>query len=265
MFKQKYIEYLKDVMSDFVPDGYTLKIVEEVGFGANTKPNEKFTIYVYVKFGVGNKQTNANNIINQPITLSAKSEAGDFRVATEILEKFFLTYSKTINTIVDGENTYTVWNDYNTPNVISTIENIGIAQRVTVMMFGRISYSLNLLIGAKYSLSLDNTNFTQYTLIQPQRIYNTQATTPQKINSNYGSTELDGSNIVFSFSLMLDTSAICLKLLDMSFNGGSEILYVKTEYSPTIIYNGTYRVTQVSNIHDNQTYDNLLNITLMKV
>lgn len=265
MFKKNYIINLQTLLSDLTPEGYKIKVVEEFGFGAKSGLGEKFTIYCYVKFGVGSKQLNTTDRINQPVIFTIKSEGGDFRTAKEIFDNFFLTYSRTISQLnIDGD-TYNLWHNYNTPVIQSGVEQVGIHQRVTIIMTGVVSYSLSKIIGVKYYLALQDSGFIEVQTINPQTTYNTQPITPHKLGQQTGYAKIEGANNSFVFTMLLDNSPVALKLLETSILGRTLTMVLKIEYPNNLIYNVNCRVTSVSNSHDTASGDNILNVTLMPI
>lgn len=264
MFKKKYIEYLQEQLNQFVPEGYSIKVVEEYGFGANINNSEKFKIYVYVKFGVGAKQLNTSDRINQPVIFSIKSEGGDFRVAKDIFENFFLTYSKSVSELeIEGE-IYQVWHNYNTPVVQSGVEQIGLVQRIPIIMTGVVSYSKSKLIGVKYSISFDGgETYEEIQVINPQTTFSAITTTPQYLGNDSNFAEVEGFSNTISFSMLADNSDTSKYFISNAFFGTILEVWVKVEYNSSIRFILKYVVTNVINSHDSATGDNILQVTLM--
>lgn len=265
MFKKKYIEYLQEQLNQFVPEGYSIKVVEEYGFGANINNSEKFKIYVYVKFGVGAKQLNTSDRINQPVIFSIKSEGGDFRVAKDIFENFFLTYSKSVSELeIEGE-IYQVWHNYNTPVVQSGVEQIGLVQRIPIIMTGVVSYSKSKLVGVKYYVSMNNgATYEEIQVVNPQLGYVAKPVTPQYLGTMESKTEIEGATNSLSFSMLADTSFFSKQIIDLTIFGGIADFIIKIKYNfGEMEYVNKYIVTSVTNTYDNGTGDNVLNITMM--
>lgn len=270
MFKQSYISYLQTQLNGLTPEGYSIKVIEEYGFGSSGGLGEKFKIYCYVKFGVGSKQTNTTDRINQPVIFTIKSEGGDFRTAKEIFDNFFLTYSRTVSQLeIDGES-YNLWHNYNTPVVQSGVEQVGIHQRMTIIMTGVVSYSLEKIIGVKYKAALEippngEPIFHDVAVINPQTQYNTQVITPQYLNKNFGYAEIEGANNSISFQMLLDKSDLAKMLLETSIYGTPLKIIMMIEYTTELSYTFYARVTSVANTHDTPSGDNILTVTCMPI
>lgn len=269
MFKQSYLEFLRSELQALTPSGYTIKVVEEYGSGASRSP--KFEIKCYVKFGVGSKQINTSDRINQPVMFTVLSEGDDFRVANGIFNDFFYMVSRTHTTLNIDDQTYDLWHNYNTPIVQAGVNQDGTFERKTILMTGVVSYSLEKVIGVKYKIaeipSSDHIQpyFIDVAVINPQTQYNTQVITPQYLNSKFGYAEIEGANNTFTFQMLLDKTSICKKLLDTSIKGTPLKIILWIEYNSDLIYTSFARVTSVVNSHDTATGDNILTVTCMPI
>ncbi len=268
MFKEKYIEFLRSELQSLVPDGYSIKVIEEYGYGASRSP--KFEIKCYVKFGVGSKQINSSDRINQPVMFSVLSEGDDFRVANGIFNDFFHLISRTHSTLdIDGE-IYNLWHNYNTPIVQAGVNQDGTYQRKTILMTGVVSYSREKVIGVTYRIGtkiLPNgqPNFVVVNVINPQTQYNTQPITPQYLNVDFGYAEIEGANNSYTFQMLLDKTELSQKLLETSIKGTPLKLIFEITYTDELYYGFYAVVTSVVNSHDNGTGDNILTVTCMPI
>lgn len=268
MFKDKYIEFLRNELQNLVPDGYTIKVIEEYGSGATRSP--KFEIKCYVKFGVGSKQINTNDRINQPVMFTVLSEGDDFRVANGIFNDFFYMLSRTHTTLdIDGQ-IYDLWHNYNTPIVQAGVNQDGTFERKTILMTGVVSYSLEKVIGVKYKIALEippsgNPDFVEVAVINPQTQYNTQAITPQYLNDEFGYAEIEGANNSYTFQMLLDKTELSRKLLETGIKGTPLKLIFEITYTEELYYGFYTVVTSVVNSHDTATGDNILTVTCMRI
>ncbi len=265
MFKEKYIDWVRNELLTFLPEGYSLKVVEEQGYGASDSP--KFEIVVYVKFGVGGKQTNATNRINQPVIFTVKSEGSDFRTANEILNNFFLWHSRTRTMLeLTVGDAYDLWHVYYTPVIQTGIEQIGTYQRSTIILTGLVSYSQASLIGVKYSIKkLEDIDYTELDVINPQSQYNTQNLTPQYVNEDVGMTEIEGANNSISFTMLAGNNIISKELIEISIIGTLKKYTLKIEYTPTLAFTFDVVPTSVVVSHDTASGDNILTVNLSRV
>jgi len=260
VFKEKYIDFIRSELLTLLPDGYTLKVVEEMGGGAKESP--KFQIVVYVKFGVGSKQTNTTSRINQPVIFSVVSEGGDFRVARKMLQEFFEYNSKTHSSLLTDNGTYDLWHNYNTPVVQTGIDQIGTYQRMTVLLTGLVSYSKTALTGVKYYLKhLEDLNYTELEVINPQTQYNTQNLTPQYINEDVGKYEIEGANNTVSLSMLAGNDAFSKELIETSIIGTTRKYMLKIWFSDDLTFEFLCVPTTVANSHDTASGDNIITAT----
>jgi hypothetical protein len=255
MFKKAYLEYLRETIKTLTPDGYTVKIVEELGVASGINP--KFNVICYVKFGAATKQVNASDRINQPLIFSIFSEAENFKVAEQIFRLFFLTVSRTHSTLKIEEVNYDLWHSYSSPSMQTGFMQIGEYQRANIIMTGVVSYSKEKIIGVKYYL-----DDVEIQAVNPQSQYNTQATTPQTSGENTGKVLLEGANNSYTFTLLMDKSIVVKKLRDTSVLGNPYSGVLKIVY-PDKTYTINVRATSVINVGDNNTGDNILTVALM--
>jgi len=264
MFKENYLNYVRTELLNLLPDGYSVKVVEEQGYGAKASP--KFEIVVYVKFGVGSKQTNSSNRITQPVILTVKSEGGDFRIANGMLNDFFLLNSKTHSTTTIDNAVYDLWHNYNTPVIQTGIEQIGTYQRTTILLTGVITYSKGLNVGVKYYLkSYEALDYQELAVINPQSQFNTQSLTPQYVNEEEGKHEIEGANNIITFMMLANQDALSNEFIETSFIGTPRVYMLKVEYSATHFYEIKCKPTAIANSHDTASGDNILTITLGSV
>lgn len=257
MFKKEYLKYLKTELEKLTPDGYSIKVVEEIGAGANI--NSKFNVFCYVKFGSATKQNNASDRINQPLIFNIFSEGQDFRVAEQIFNLFFLTVSKTHTTLTIDEEIFDLWHFYNSPTLQSGFIQIGEYQRANIIMTGVVSYSKEKIIGVKYFL-----DDVEIQAVNPQAQYNTQAETPQIVNTNTGTVSINGANNSYGFTMLLDKSNVAKSLRDTAINGVPYSGVLKIEFADKT-YTINVIATTVALLNDNNTGDNILTISLMPV
>lgn len=266
MFKQSYLEFLRSELQALTPSGYTIKVIEEYGSGASRSP--KFEIRCYVKFGVGSKQINTSDRINQPVMFTVLSEGDDFRVANGIFNDFFYMVSRTHTTLNIDDQTYDLWHNYNTPIVQAGVNQDGTFERKTILMTGVVSYSLEKVIGVKYRVGTEimqngQPNFVEVCPINPQTQYNTQAISPQFTNDDVGYAEIEGANNSYTFQMLLDKTDLSRKLLETSIKGTPLKLIFEIKYNDELYFTFYARVTSVVNSHDTATGDNILTVTCM--
>lgn len=257
-FKDAYRKWLKETLTELLPSGYSIKVIEEIGAGS--KANSKYEIKCYVKFGAASKQNNTKDRINQPIIFNIFSEADDFKVAIDLFDMFFLTYSK-IHTVmnVKGIN-YNLWHFYNSPSVNSAFMQIGEYGRANILMTGVISYSTEKITGVKWYIDGE-----EIQVVNPQIQFNSEAETPNFLNDDYiGKANILASNNTFGFNMLLDKSNVASKLRDTAISGKPYSGTLKIEYSDKT-YEIKVRTTMVILVNDVNTGDNLLNVTLMPV
>ena len=259
-FKQSFLAFMRDALEGITPDGYTVKVIDEYGAGAEETP--KFTIFCYIKFGVGNKQLNTSDRINQPIIMTIKATGDDHRMSYDIFNTFFMSYSKTRVNIEVDDDVYDVWLNFNTPTIQDGVEKVGLHFRKTILMTGIISYSLNKIVGVKYYIDNNLIN-----VVNPNTSYNTVPTTPNYHGDSTGKVKIEGANNVYTFTMLLDNSATAKKFLKTSIDGTKCDVTLKIEYNPynetAITYTINCTVTAVGNVHDTPTGDNVLTVTLM--
>lgn len=256
MFKKEYLNWLKETLEGCLPAGYTIKIVEE--FGRGGRANSKFNITCYVKFGAATKQTNISDRINQPVIFSIFSEADNFKGAEGAFNLFFLTYSKTKTSLTINNDPFDLWHFYNSPTIQSGFDQIGEYQRANLIMTGVVSYSKEKIIGVKYYLDDE-----ELQVVNPQTQYITNATTPQSIDANTGKVIIEGANNSYTFTMLLDKSALAKKFLDCSITGAPYGGTLKIDYGNDLVYMIPVRATTVINTHDSTNGDNILQVTLM--
>lgn len=261
MFKQKYIDFVREELLTLLPEGYSLKVVEEMGMGADGSP--KFEIVVYIKFGVGSKQTITTSRINQPVIFSVKSEGGDFRIATAMLQKFFEYNSKTRTVLETDGGNFDLWHNYNTPVVQTGIEQVGTYKRMTVLLTGVVSYSKSALIGVKYYLKkLADNDYTEIEAINPQTQFNTQNLTPQYINEAVGKYEIEGANNTINLSILAGNDAISKELIETSIIGTPRKYMLKIWYSEDLSFEMLCSTITATTSHDTASGDNVINVSL---
>lgn len=256
-FKKEYLKWLRSELGTLVPDGYNLKIVEEIGAGA--VKSDKFDIVCYVKFGTASKQNNTTDRINQPVIFNIISEAEGFGVAESIFYMFFMSFSKQHTTIKINDVNHAMWHFYTSPTIQSGYIQIGEYHRTNLIMSGVLSYAKGKIIGVKYYL--DNVLLD---VISPQAVYTAQDETIQYVGENVGEANALAAVNSYGFAMLLDNSVVAGKLRDASILGTPYIGTLKIVYSDKT-YTMKVKVSTVTNVNDNNTGDNVLTLGFVPV
>lgn len=265
MFKDQYITQLQTWFTNLAPEGYTVKVVEEFGAGSSTTP--KFGITVYVKFGVGSKQANTHNRINQPIVLTVRSEGDDFRTAVALLQTFFDTYSRTRSSLTIDDDAYVIWNNYTSPVVRPGVDMVGGYTRHTIDMMGVVGYSKDIIVGVHYYLKPydDNIDYQEIQVVNPTSSYNTEPITPQYLGETTGKARIKGANNIYQIRLLLTKEDRPRELLYTAISGVPHkyVLKILFPHTTNIIFEINCVLTHVSVTTDSETGDNIIDATLM--
>ena len=219
-FKIKYMEWLENAITSYLPNGYEIKIIEQAGQISN-KASKK-TIKCYVHFGVGSKQAITSDRVNQPIMFTIISEGDDFRTAMNLFYTLFIDYSKTNDTLnitelvgdANETNVYNVWHNYNTPVMQTAYEQVGEYAYSTIIMTGVLAYSKSKLIGATYTL-----NGTAVDLITPEAQYNAVVESPMLVGEDVATSYSNAGNNIFKGRMLLDNTQIAKDLVYLAYTG----------------------------------------------
>ncbi len=277
-FKEKYILWLQTELTKYLKAGYSLKVLEEVTQAPYIVP-KKNDIKIYVNFGVGSKQINTKNRINQPITITALSESDGFTITKKVLENFFndfsnkLTILKNVEVLEEDEYKeydFNVWHKYSTPATTKPYQQIGTESRTSILMTGIVSYSKGQILGSIYLLDGEYIN-----LVDPTNTYQAETIAFNAINKENAMVFVESSPNTYSARFLLTNSIVSKKLLSMANNGFILEDGFKKKYEPILEVNystpnGTI-TTQVTCIvshaqveTDPANFDNIINFVLVR-
>lgn len=219
-FKKRYIEWLEQELSGYLPSGYDLKVIDESTQSPQIKPL-KTEIRVYVRFGSGSKQVNTQDRINQTLTITALSESDNFDKTYQVLYNLFTEYSKKITILENVEvlendvyvaSDYNVWHNYQTPMIMNPYQQIGTESRTSLIMTGVLSYSKGTIIGSLHYIDDEIVD-----IIDPSGTYQMQQVAFNPINTPAAISFNESAIITFSGRFLLTNSNVSRKFLDMNY------------------------------------------------
>ena len=250
--------------------GYSCIVFNEYTY--EFKQDESKVINAIVKFGSAQKNNDLENKYTMNFVVNIFSEPNGWVKAKSLFDDIFLTLTRTYQVLGDYKSKIF----FSSPALMNEKVEIGSNFYSYLTMNGSIEFSKNVVLGAKYELSLDGINYVE---IKPRQPYCMKEATGgmDKNNSNVGMMTFtkESNQLTIQFTLLYEQivkttlsteetnfNALFNKLLDECYGASSQTYYYKETTGTVVKSLSDLICVRGQKIYDETTGENVLSIQL---
>ena len=246
---------------------YTCIIHDEIDY--QFKANEPFLIEANMLFGGATKNNDLENKYSMNFVINIQSEINGYQIAKDLFDDIFKVLTRQIKTL----GTYSGKIFLTSPVLMNSYQDLGDNFVNLFTMNGSVEFSENLVMGCKYSLSIDGTNFID---IKPRQPYALKEATGgmDKNNSNVGMMTFTKESNQLTFNIVvlyenksgstqdiINYNAVMNKLYDECFGASSQSYTLKIQAGITTEKSfSNLLCVRGQHIYDEATGENVLSL-----